>query len=91
MSIASIEMVVGQYPKLEGITTNFFQYFWYIIFKEVHEVVEESRTLGKILHAFNSTFLTLVPNDHKESTINNFKPISTCNVIYKTITKFISN
>jgi hypothetical protein len=47
----------------EGFTTNFFHYCWSLIREEVWHVVEESRALGKVLLAFNATFLPLIPKE----------------------------
>lgn len=38
-----------------------------------------------------ATFIALIPKSDKPETFNNFHPISLCNLVYKIITKVISN
>ena len=44
-----------------------------------------------MLHTFNATFLTLIPNSEGDDTPSKFQPIVLCNVIGKIITKAIDN
>ena len=48
-------------------------------------------SLKKIWLALNATFLTLIPKENKPSTPSKFHPIALYNVLYKIITKIISN
>jgi hypothetical protein len=50
-------------------------------------VVEESRTPGKVLSAFNATFLMLIPKEERVTHPKQYTPIALCNFIYKIITK----
>jgi hypothetical protein len=61
-----------------------------LIREEVWQVVEESRTSGQVLSAFNATFLTLIPKEERVTHPKQFRPIALCNVIYKIIMKVIS-
>jgi hypothetical protein len=54
-------------------------------------MVEESRLLGFIPGALNSTFLTLIPKVNKPRLFGDFRPISLCNLSYKIISKIIAN
>lgn len=46
----------------------------------------------KILpQGFNDTFLVLIPKTDNPTTLRQFRPISLCDVVYKTITKMIVN
>jgi hypothetical protein len=84
------EMPLGKAPGPDGFTTNFFHYCWSMIREEVWQVVEESRTSGQVLSAFNATFLTLIPKEERVTHPKQFWPISLYNVIYKIITKVIA-
>jgi hypothetical protein len=84
------EMPPGKALGPDGFMTDFFHYCWSMIREEVWQVVEESRTSGKVLSAFNATFLTLIPKEERVTHPKQFRPIALCNVIYKIITKVIA-
>ena len=50
-------------PRPDGFTSDFFHHCWPLIRKEVWEILEDSRAIGHILQALNSTFITLVPKE----------------------------
>ncbi len=45
---------------------------------------------GHILTEINHTFITLIPKSDKAFTVNQFRPISLCNTIYKIISKILA-
>lgn len=51
------------------------------------KVVKES---CKVLSQLNSTFIMLIPKKKKVDSLNDYRSISFCNVIYKLITKIIA-
>jgi len=55
------------------------------------ELVEDSRTRGKIQRSLNSTFLALIPKENFPWTFGDFRPIALCNLCYKLISKVIAN
>ena len=55
------QMVDGTSPGPDGFTIDFFHHCWDLLKEEVLEIVEYSRKIGKILNAFNSKFLSLIP------------------------------
>lgn len=81
----------GKAPGPDRFTTTFFHSFWDLIKEEVWQVVEELRTEHWLLPSLNSTFMALIPKEEITRTPDKFRPISLCNVIYKVITKVISN
>jgi hypothetical protein len=86
-----MEIPKGKSPGPDGFTTEFFHACWSVIKQDVWEAVEDSRKFLKVLPAFNSTFLTLIPKEDKVEDPRKFRPIALCNVIYKIISKVIAN
>jgi hypothetical protein len=76
-------------PGLDGLPVEFFIGCFEFIGEDLRRVVEASRTIGKMLGAFNTTFLALIPKDDNPSSFDKFRPISLCNCIYKIISKVI--
>eukprot|EP00253_Pinus_taeda_P015169 PITA_15169 len=75
----------------DGFTIKFYKACWPTIKTELWEVVEDSRRSSTILKSLNSTFPALVPKEEDANTLEKFRPISLCNVIYKIISKVIAN
>lgn len=46
---------------------------------------------GQLLKETNATILTLVPKKPNPSVMGDFRPIACCNVLYKFITKILTN
>ena len=44
-----------------------------------------------VLRALNASFIALIPKEEKAMTPDRFRPIALCNVVYKIISKVISN
>ena len=53
--------------------------------------MEDSRRSGTILISLNSTLLTVIPKESRTEDPSKLRPIALCNVIYKIISKVISN
>jgi hypothetical protein len=47
--------------------------------------------MGRVLMAFNATFLSLIPKEHGACSPGKFRSISLCNVVLKIITKVMAN
>lgn len=46
---------------------------------------------GFLLKEINHTNMTLIPNRDDPSVVGHFRPISLCNVLYKTISRILAN
>jgi len=53
--------------------------------------MEDSRKTKKVLKALNASFIALIPKQKNAMTPNGFRPIALSNVVYKIISKVISN
>ncbi|GKB13443.1 RNA-directed DNA polymerase, eukaryota, reverse transcriptase zinc-binding domain protein [Tanacetum coccineum] len=74
-----------------GFTSEFFKRVWDIIGMEVCLAIKEFFYNGKLLGEVNSTLIALIPKVNSPSKISEFRPISCCNVIYKCISKILTN
>jgi hypothetical protein len=54
------------------------------------KVVRESQASGKVFGSLNSNFLALIPKNEYETSFDNYRSISSCNVIYNLVEKVIA-
>jgi len=54
-------------------------------------VVEDSRGSKTILKALNTSFISLIPKQDLAQTVDMYRPIALCNVVYKIISKVVAN
>lgn len=73
-----------------GWTVEFFLHYFDIMGQHILDIVEESKTSGMMSGAINSTFLALLPKSSNLTKFGDFRPISLCNILYKTISKWIA-
>jgi hypothetical protein len=65
--------------------------FFEVLSDDLLATVEDSRLKGQVNGAMNATFMALIPKKDKWESWNDFHPISLCNLVYKIITKILSN
>ena len=58
---------------------------------DIYGVVEDSMQSKSILKALNATMITLILKENEARTLDRYKPIALCNVVYKIISKVIAN
>jgi hypothetical protein len=75
----------------DGLPPVFYQKYWHLIGEDISNAVLTCLNTGKILKAINHTHITLIPKVKNPETVQEFRPISLCNVIYKTISKVLTN
>eukprot|EP00253_Pinus_taeda_P019643 PITA_19643 len=85
------EMQNGKAPGPDGFNVDFFKSCWNIVKQDTLNVVEDSRRNRTILKALNTSFISLIPKEDNSLTPNEFRPIAFCNVVYKIISKVVSN
>jgi hypothetical protein len=78
-------------PGPDGYTSDFFQAAWPVVGGDVVDAIRNFFVSGCLLKEVNATILTLVPKKQNPSVVGEFRPIACCNVLYKCITKIISN
>ncbi|GKA61125.1 RNA-directed DNA polymerase, eukaryota, reverse transcriptase zinc-binding domain protein [Tanacetum coccineum] len=75
----------------DGYTSCSSKKAWGIIRKEVCLAVKEFFSNQKLLGEVNATLISLVPKIDTPNKISGFRPISYCSVLYKCISKIITN
>nr|GEV20939.1 hypothetical protein [Tanacetum cinerariifolium] len=86
------EVLDFQWRNLQnGFTIEFFKDTWDVVGKDLLVAVQSFFQLGFLPKGINSTILTLIPKKKGAKTMKHYRPISCCNVIYKTISKILAN
>ncbi|GKC65600.1 methylenetetrahydrofolate reductase 1, partial [Tanacetum coccineum] len=78
-------------PGPDGYTSAFFKKSWTIVGTDVCNAVREFFNNGKLLKEINHTFIALIPKVSTPLKVNDYRPISCCNVLYKCISKILTN
>ncbi|GJS48870.1 RNA-directed DNA polymerase, eukaryota, reverse transcriptase zinc-binding domain protein [Tanacetum coccineum] len=75
----------------DGYTSKFFKTAWNIVGGDVCAAVKEFFYSSKLLGEFNANLISLVPKLQTPLKITDYRPIACCNVVYKCISKVITN
>ncbi|GJU37563.1 RNA-directed DNA polymerase, eukaryota, reverse transcriptase zinc-binding domain protein [Tanacetum coccineum] len=75
----------------DGYSSKFFKAAWMVIGNDVCAAIKEFFTSRKLLGEFNTTLISLVPKSKAPAKVIDYRPISCCNIVYKGISKVITN
>ncbi|GJY21255.1 RNA-directed DNA polymerase, eukaryota [Tanacetum coccineum] len=75
----------------DGFTFEFFRKFWYIVGKEVINVVKEFFNSSVFPKRCNPSFISFIPKVLDAKRLNNFRPINLIGCQYKIIGKILAN
>ncbi|KAL0336701.1 UNVERIFIED_CONTAM: hypothetical protein Sradi_4882000 [Sesamum radiatum] len=75
----------------DGYTSCFFKKAWNIVGDLVRRAVMEFCRSGRMLRQLNHTIIDLVPKSEHSPSVADYRSISCSNVIYKVITKIITD
>ncbi|GKB48717.1 RNA-directed DNA polymerase, eukaryota, reverse transcriptase zinc-binding domain protein, partial [Tanacetum coccineum] len=75
----------------DGFTSCFFKKSWHLVSKDICLAIKEFLANRKILGEINATIIALVPKVDTPDKVTDFRPIACCNVLYKCISKILSN
>ena len=78
-------------PGEDGFQAIFFQKCWDILGSSVCEAVKTLWSNPERIQEVNKTLVTLIPKVERPERVQQFRPISLCNVIYKCVSKIIVN
>ena len=77
-------------PGSDGFSALFFKRAWKVIGNDVLLAIHNFFYTGRLAKEINHTLLCLIPKVPNATRVSDFRPISCCSVIYKTISKVIS-
>jgi hypothetical protein len=78
-------------PGPDGFSSCFYQKNWATVGIEVSQAVLNVLNYGCMNKDLNSTYIALIPKVTNPNCVNEFRPISLCNVVYKLISKVLAN
>ena len=85
------QMYPTKAPGPDGMSAIFYQTYWEVVGSEVTQEILSILHSGFLLHKINYTYITLVPKIKNPEKMSDFRTISLCNVIYKIVSKILSN
>lgn len=74
----------------DGYTFEFFKGTWEVTGDLITSAIQEFFVSGKLLKRFNAILIALIPKIPQPKRVNEFRPISLCNTIYKWIAKILA-
>lgn len=77
-------------PWPDGFSSHFFKRCWRIIGTDFIKAIKSCFSSSKILGEVNATLICLIPKTQTASILNDFRPITCCNTMYKCITKILT-
>ncbi|KAL3839320.1 hypothetical protein ACJIZ3_023911 [Penstemon smallii] len=78
-------------PGPDGLPALFYKHFWSTTGTALIQVVQHFFRTGYMLKTLNHTFVALIPKIPNASRVDQFRPISLCNISYKVISKILAN
>ena len=82
-------MVAQKAPGSVRLPIIFYKTYWKIVGDSFIRVVTSFFETRKMHRQFNKSLIILIPKVLSPTSFNHFRPISLCNVVYKTIAKLI--
>jgi hypothetical protein len=85
-------MQLGKSPGQDGLTTNFYKFFWDDIKDLLFKALKDCFESNSLLPTMKQGLIILIPKSNKDKRfIDNLRPITLLNVDYKILTSAIAN
>ncbi|GKE14923.1 RNA-directed DNA polymerase, eukaryota, reverse transcriptase zinc-binding domain protein [Tanacetum coccineum] len=78
-------------PGPDGYTSTFFKKSWNVIGKDICLAIKDFFRNGKLLGEVNATIISPILKIHHPNKVSDFRPITCFNVLYKCISKILTN
>ncbi|KAK1283226.1 hypothetical protein QJS10_CPB21g01808 [Acorus calamus] len=77
-------------PGPDSFPARFFQLFWNTVHQDLVEAIQSFFISRRILKQVSHSFIALIPKSLNADSIDQYRPISLCNTLYKIITKVMA-
>jgi hypothetical protein len=84
------ELNKGKSPGIDGLTPEFYQFFWKELQDPFHEVFESAIASGTLPHTAQKSVLNLLPKSGDRLEIKNWRPISLLTTDYKILARALA-
>lgn len=91
VTMALHQMAPLKAPGPDGMSPLFYQHFWGTINTDVIFSILMWLNSSILPPPLNHTFITLIPKVNSPEFVHQFRPISLCNVLYKSFSKVLAN
>lgn len=78
-------------PGIDGYNVHFYKKWWHIIGPSFVPDVHEFFVSGFMPKLLNCTYVSLLAKISNASSVKDFRPIACCSVLYKIVSKTITN
>ncbi|CAM8882279.1 unnamed protein product [Rhodiola kirilowii] len=88
---ALFQMYPTKAPGPDGFSAIFFQKHWHLLKDTITRRISMVINAGKFEEGMNETLIVLIPKCKRPSRLEEYRPISLCNVTAKIVTKILAN
>ncbi|KAL5571536.1 hypothetical protein UlMin_021133 [Ulmus minor] len=78
-------------PGPDGMTSLFYKSYWQTVGGDVIALVQDFFRSNRFLPELNYSNIVLIPKTDKPTSMNHYRPISVCNLVYKVIAKLLAD
>lgn len=78
-------------PRSDGCGSLFLKYTWDTVFGHLFSTVNEFFISGRMLRQWNHSIIAFVPKSSSACSVNGYRPICCCIMLYKIISKVLDN